>query len=696
MNYKDYIKKNNKKNFNILNIIVIIIIIVIIGFILVPLIFKKDGIKLNEKITYKVKINSNGSNTSTKTLSCFTYTDKCKVNLPVIKRDGYEILGFSNKDNSYDIVYNSGEQIEIDSDMELYVITKKEVTLSLVNMNDNSISSLKCNLYNNDINCQIKLPNESSNLIFQGWSDEIGSKKADYIPNQTIYLDNDKRIYSVFSKEVTVTLINNDESSKLTCLIEGNETSCNIKLPNISKEGWEVLGWSLNINSKKVDYNNLDTINVTDNISLYAVLKKSFNIVFVSNGASIENNILKCELYNNDDTCEVTFPNIVRNGYEILGWSENKNANIGTYNAQNKIKLNKQKTYYAISRKKVNVSFLSSNYASVNNNVVSCYMYNGSKDCQINTPNVSVLSGEFAGWSKIKNSKNIDYKGNSINVSNDITLYPVTKKIITISFDKNGGTYIDYESKLCELYNGDTNCNIVIPNVDKPGMISFGFDENKNINSNPKYLSNEAYSFTKSTILYANFSSATSGYRNIEVYDQKKYNKLTLEIDKSCSYDEIERKVNKLYSDWPSLFNYNVKVTYLSESNFVRIHNMTDAVGITFGRENKDKYLPKIFVDLVCSSNGDVFIHEMTHYHDFMYELKYKTYLSSSYEVSSLYNKYVNMSNRPMRDYSYSNKQEFMAEMAMWYYNKHYLGGNIYLPDDIENYVVQNLKKNVE
>ena len=54
------------------------------------------------------------------------------------------------------------------------------------------------------------------------------------------------------------------------------------------------------------------------------------------------------------------------------------------------------------------------------------------------------------------------------------------------------------------------------------------------------------------------------------------------------------------------------------------------------------------------------------------------------------------MSNRPMRDYSYSNKQEFMAEMAMWYYNKHYLGGNIYLPDDIENYVVQNLRKNVE
>ena len=78
-----------------------------------------------------------------------------------------------------------------------------------------------------------------------------------------------------------------------------------------------------------------------------------------------------------------------------------------------------------------------------------------------------------------------------------------------------------------------------------------------------------------------------------------------------------------------------------------------------------------------------------------LYVVAVSGYRSYSYQ-ERLYNKYVSMSNRPMRDYSYSNKQEFMAEMAMWYYNKHYLGGNIYLPDDIENYVVQNLRKNVE
>lgn len=676
MNYKDYINQNNKKNFNILNIIVIIIII---GFILVPLIFKKDGIKLNEKITYKVKINSNGSNTSTKTLSCFTYTDKCKVNLPVIKRDGYEILGFSNKDNSYDIIYNSGEKIEIDSDMELYVITKKEVILSLVNMNDNSISSLKCNLYNNDINCQIKLPNESSNLIFQGWSDEIGSKKADYLPNQTIYLDNDKRIYSVFSKEVTVTLINNDESSKLTCLIEGNETSCNIKLPNISKEGWDVIGWSLNKKSKNIDYSNLDTINVTDNISLYAVLKKSFNIVFVSNGASIENNILKCELYNNDDTCEVTFPNIVRSGYEILGWSENKSANIGTYNVQSKIKLNKQKTYYAISRKKINVSFEGSNSKS-------CYIYNKQKECSITIPNISGING----WSISKSSNSIMYYPNkTYNFSFSLKLYPVTNKLLRATFIVDGKKY----ERTCTL-NG-VGCTVeapVINNLTGKLILGYSYDENREI----ECLAGKKCIIIDDSTFYV---SKKDGYRYIDSYDTVTIGKSSIDVQKKCSYTDNINDVKQAYNFFPNLFS-DVKITFLTNDDYVKLHG-TDSAGATVILERGNYSFS--YIDINCEAyksykhSSEVVVHELVHLYDkITYFNKNGILLSNTNLVNNLYNKYKVISNRPMRDYAYTDKVEFLAEMGMWYYKKHYLKESVDLPDDIENYVVQNLRKNVE
>ena len=39
-------------------------------------------------------------------------------------------------------------------------------------------------------------------------------------------------------------------------------------------------------------------------------------------------------------------------------------------------------------------------------------------------------------------------------------------------------------------------------------------------------------------------------------------------------------------------------------------------------------------------------------------------------DILSLYNKYSNKSssNRPLRDYSYSSKYEFVADMFAWYY----------------------------
>ena len=47
--------------------------------------------------------------------------------------------------------------------------------------------------------------------------------------------------------------------------------------------------------------------------------------------------------------------------------------------------------------------------------------------------------------------------------------------------------------------------------------------------------------------------------------------------------------------------------------------------------------------------------------------------------------------------YNYSGLEPIISTTTVnIHYNKHYLGGNIYLPDDIENYVVQNLRKNVE
>ena len=731
MNYKDYIKKNNKKNFNILNIIVIIIIIVIIGFILVPLIFKKDGIKLNEKITYKVKINSNGSNTSTKTLSCFTYTDKCKVNLPVIKRDGYEILGFSNKDNSYDIIYNSGEQIEIDSDMELYVITKKEVILSLVNMNDNSISSLKCNLYNNDINCQIKLPNESSNLIFQGWSDEIGSKKADYLPNQTIYLDNDKRIYAIYFKEVVVTLVNNKTNS-LSCNLK--DSNCEVELPNDK----EIIGWSYDKNSNNPEYKGGTKIKVDHNITLYAIKenKITLNIYKISNyNCNKYNNsycTIKLPTYNNvlgyskkyngnidykngeeiklfNDTViypiynninytitiiengsnvgaskincngNCNLPKIIREGYEIIGYNLNPNDKTFLYKSGQTISVNANITLYAITRKIINISFEGSNSKS-------CYIYNKQKECSITIPNISGING----WSISKSSNSIMYYPNkTYNFSFSLKLYPVTNKLLRATFIVDGKKY----ERTCTL-NG-VGCTVeapVINNLTGKLILGYSYDENREIEC---LAGKKCFIIDDSTF----YVSKKDGYRYIDSYDTVTIGKSSIDVQKKCSYTDNINDVKQAYNFFPNLFS-DVKITFLTNDDYVKLYG-TDSAGATVILERGNYSFS--YIDINCEAyksykhSSEVVVHELVHLYDkITYFNKNGILLSNTNLVNNLYNKYKVISNRPMRDYAYTDKVEFLAEMGMWYYKKHYLKESVDLPDDIENYVVQNLRKNVE
>lgn len=688
MDYKEFLNRNKKKNYfgYIIVIFIIIFCLVIFSFF-----NKKEVNNDKEKKFYSVSIESNGSIISNNNLSCYTYGDKCRVKLPVIKRDGYDIVGYALDGK---VLYSSGESIDIDSDIVLYAVTKRDLVLSLVDTLNDEIKTLGCSLYNNDTLCEVKLPSSDGTSSFQGWSDDVGGVDVNYFPNQSIYLSQDKRVYFVRMKEVSVFLFNGDKSSKVSCIIKGNQDSCQVTLPAISKDGFESIGWASEKNSTLVKYNNLSVVNISSDINLYAVFKKSFVIKFDGNGSGMTFSDIKCDLYN-QNTCSISLPNIVRNGYEVIGWSENKNATSG-YKVGSKLSVNSNKTYYAITRKAVRASFISNNYASVSDEYRSCYIYNTGTSCSINTPSVNAISGSFAGWSKVNGSYSIDYNGSNILVNRDVVLYPVTKKVIVVNFNANGASYIDYNSKTCELYNGNTSCDIVIPNVDKPGMISYGFNESlSNTDFKPKYISNETYSFSDSITLYADFNVSTFRYRNISVYSQKKYNNITLEVENVCNYGDIERKVNKLFNDWPSIFKYNLKVTYLSESTFKRIHSEDDAVGITYGPDAKYGN-PKLFVDLICDTTGDIFVHEMMHYHDFMYELKYRSKLSDSSEVSSLYNKYKYLSDRPMRDYSYVNREEFMAEMAMFYYAKYYLGKNVYLPSDIENFVIQNLMKTVE
>ena len=100
-------------------------------------------------------------------------------------------------------------------------------------------------------------------------------------------------------------------------------------------------------------------------------------------------------------------------------------------------------------------------------------------------------------------------------------------------------------------------------------------------------------------------------------------------------------------------------------------------------------------VDIRCSDTvyNDYYatmVHEMAHSWDFYYANRLGSNISSQNDIINLYSKYKDMkSNRPFREYSYSNIYEFFADMVRYYYFKYYVPKSDFkelnYPSDIKN-----------
>lgn len=571
---------NKKKYFFIIAFFIVIGIILLFSL-------KNDEIVNNKKTIYYVTLKGKGFDVN-QTLSCFTYSNKCKVKLPLINRTNYELVGWS-KNDLLNPEYLVNESIEIDNNIELYAITRKKLTLLA------GEEEISCYIYNDESSCKVKLP----------------------------YYDN-------------------------------------------------VIGYSLN-NNGNINYNRGSIIKLVEDTTIYPVYenKVEHTITINGNGASVQSNKLTCK----GDNCSVKLPIITRNGYEIIGYSLKATDKTALYKSGQTINVNNNMILYAITKKEIVV-----NLESVGSK--TCNIYNNQSICSVYIPNVEGING----WSIVKNSDYIFYYGGkSYGFSKKIDLYPVSLKKISANFIVNGNIYT---TKACTLNNG--GCYIEAPIINVKGTTIYEYSTS--INGETKCLAGDKCYIEKDTNFYVHKGSY---YRELDVYDSITIGKTTIEVQKGCSYSNNIRDVREAYNYFPKLFT-NVKITFLTNKDYVKFHG-NDTVGKNIILETNDYAIT--FVDINCETYtnydypSEVIVHELVHTYDKKtYFNQNKIALSSTSIVSNLYNKYVSMSNRPMRDYSYSNKQEFMADMGEYYFLKYHKNQNIDIPNDIKEFVEKYLK----
>lgn len=205
---------------------------------------------------------------------------------------------------------------------------------------------------------------------------------------------------------------------------------------------------------------------------------KIFTATFNQNGSSGSNIYLSCETKENE--CSINAPAITRNGYIILGWSSDKSSTVAEYKVNDNIKLNENKTYYAITYKKITVKFVPYYRSNLSKNV-TCDIYNKNTSCEVDTPLPSKADWEILGWDINYQSKTASIKANSkVSVSSDITYYLISSRKVTAKFIKNGPTTLSSTEQSCTMYNADTSCTIKTPTITAPDRTILGFSNNSN------------------------------------------------------------------------------------------------------------------------------------------------------------------------------------------------------------------------
>ena len=154
--------------------------------------------------------------------------------------------------------------------------------------------------------------------------------------------DNTKYVLKIFLNGATKV-----DNNELSCVINNNGT-CNVVLPNATRDGGEVLGYNTDYNAKEAIYHVNDSITLDSNKELYVISKKQVKLHIDTKKATyIEKNDLTCEVYNSEK-CTLELPRYNIKGYTLLGYSLEEESYSIAGIPGSKYEINEDTTFYPI------------------------------------------------------------------------------------------------------------------------------------------------------------------------------------------------------------------------------------------------------------------------------------------------------------------------------------------------------------
>ena len=397
--------------------------------------------------TYTVKYNGNGATGGTTANSSHTYDVDKKLT-----KNGYT--------RAYTVTYNHNHTGSTN--------TTKTATYSFVNWNtaandtgtkyadEATVKNLTAanngivNLYAIWKSASLTYVPTRTGYVFDGWFEDANctkratSNNGVYTPtvNKTLYAKWIANTYTVnYDYSTNGGTSTTAENSTLTYNSDIDLT------PTATKSGWEFVGWNTNKDAKT----KLTSVKVTQNITLYAIYKKTVTATCNYYNGSVTTS--SGTMYNNATSVSVKLPkieSITINSIEYTprGWSSSANAN-GVISAASEasVALSSNATYYASYVKSISIKIYycsgdgtnsTTSGNKVSNTSVSGNRYINYKGTVVNSSITvpSTVTGskgfcgtKFSGVSKEKNSIT-----NSTLDTSSTTYYAIYKKNVTLYY----------------------------------------------------------------------------------------------------------------------------------------------------------------------------------------------------------------------------------------------------------------------
>jgi len=241
-------------------------------------------------------------------------------------------------------IYNSSGQIKKSNELiasgdilKIYLnnVIKAQYTLSVIgDANGDSIVDL------------IDLVQMRKHLV--GWvnpnTNEIQKKSGVYYQSLNLNGDTTVDLIDLVRMRKIIVGINPDENkvtytatfnnngansigiSSIKCSASNNKNSCEITTPSIT-DSKTVIGWSTNKNAKEADVLVNTKVEITSNVTYYAITKDTYTATFDNKELDyLETRSLSCDVYNTEKSCNIILPSFNKAGYFNSFWSPYKEA----------------------------------------------------------------------------------------------------------------------------------------------------------------------------------------------------------------------------------------------------------------------------------------------------------------------------------------------------------------------------------